>query len=488
MSKPVAEFTLTISNGSSQTHSAILLRKFFAMVFIQPGGKKLEIFIATVFGGIADHTIGRDGFPLPNYDKAENSTCYLNFEFQSKLLSKSGCKVEDNTESFCNQPEQIKRVWCNLEETGISEYIDEKTAAIELKNLYPELYKQGNPTLMLDPGMRPKVYKIEKGDAITHQCMAVWGSCRPSQGGEPKYTLSVPMKTDGLEAINWIKTELTLLEDILDRRIRFSVELAPGQTFYTPDFTWYFAPPSGSAVAEDTAMLTLGKDGKDVPNNIQNVRDDTTVLFKEWKDLYIEDRRKARAQPKLLDQWQSPFKALSDAGRITASFEIFNPEQKDNHQFMVGLVVAFVLSFCSDKTRINDFYECLKASCQCAVLGDCFCESLCNTVSILAPFVVLINFWSYAFAPKKCLPASWKEDNLGMWRCLHILRGIALSTFSALAVYIFGVWPVAGKEVGRFITCDWNRKIIYIAFSINMLCSVVHIVLMKLRYKRSPKY
>lgn len=485
MSKSAAEFILTISNGSSQAHPAILLRKFFAMVFIQPGGKKLEIFIATVFGGIANDTIRRDGFPLPNYDKDANSTCYLNFEFRSKLLSEGGCTVKDITKSFCSQPKQIERVWCNSEEEGITEYSDERNAALELKKLYPEFYKQGEPTLMLAP-VRPKVYKIVKGNAVTHQCMAVWGDCQLPQGDEPKYALSVPIKTDGLEAVNWIKTELVLSEDVLDRRIRFSVELAPGQTFYTPDFTWYFAPPSGSAVAEDTAMLTLGKDGKDVPNNIQNVRDDTTVLFHEWKELYIEDRRKARAQPKLLDQWQSPFKALSEAGRITASFEIFNPEQKDNHQFMVGLVVAFVLSFCSDKTRINDFYECLKANCQCA--NGCFCESFCNGVSILAPFVVLINFWSYAFDPQKCLPASWKEDNLIMWRCLHILRGIALGTFSALAVYIFGVWPVAGKAVGQFITCNGNRIIIYIVFGINMFCNVVHIVLMKLRYKRSPKY
>lgn len=483
------EITLTISNGSNQAHPAILLRKFFAMVFIEPGGKKLSIFIATVFGGVADDAKTRDGFPLVNYDKDPDKNCFLNFKFQSKTLSKSGCCVSDITDSFCHQTEQIGRVWCNTDEDGVIEHTDEKAAASKIKELYKELHQEGKAKVSLDPNSRPKVYEIKKGDSLAHHFMAIRGKFTSLQQDEPEYSLAVPIKVDGLEAINWVKTELVLTESILDHRIHFTVQLGPDQTFYTPDFTWYFAPPPGSAVNENTATLILGSNGKEIPNNIQNVRDDTTVLFKEWVELDIEDRRKARVQPKQLDQWQSPFTALSDAGRISVSFEIFDPQKESNRQFMVGLVVAFILAFCSDKTRINDFYECLKKICQCdATVETCACQILCNWISILAPFTVLITFYTYAYDPKRCLTSSWKDRHHRLWYGLNFLRCASFISFGVLAVYIFGLWPVATNIIGRFISCSWNKGIIIVLFFVNLLVSVLHIGIMKIRLKRSPKY
>ncbi len=449
----------------------------------------MTIFIATVFGGVADTKKMRDGFPLVNYSKEPGGTCYLNFDFQSKILAKGGCLVEDVTESFCQQMEKVRLVWCDANEDGIAEYTDEKAAACRLKELYSDLYQQRDAHISLEPASRPAVYEIKKGDSFPHQCMAIRGQYTPPLQGESKYSLSVPLMVDGLEAINWVKTELTLTESVLDRRVHFSVKLGPGQTFYTPDFTWYFAPPPGSAVNEDTAMLILGDHGREIPNNIQNLRDDTTVLFREWEKLDIEGRRKARIQPKQLDEWKAPFTALSEARQLTVSFEIFNPEKESNRQFMMGLVVAFVLSFCSDKTRINDFYDCLKLFCKCTTTGGtCICKSFCNGISIIAPLVVLITVWVYAYAPQKCLPSSWRERHHCLWRVLIGLRCAVFFSFSLLAIYIFGLWPVITQTMGRFISCSWNQRILLTGCAINLICGVVHIGLMKILLKRSPKF
>ena len=492
MSKATEQkITLSISNGSNRTHPAILLRKFFAMFFIEPGGKKLNIFIATIFGGIADNSKTQNGFPMVNYSKSADEECFLNFDFQSTNLCKENCHITDITDSFCKQTEEIKRVWCDTSDSGITEYADEQTIANKLKELYSEFYQKEPAKISLDPSSHLTVYEIQKGHSHTHHCMAVKGDYTSHSNDSLQYSLSVPakMKFDGLEAMNWIKTELTLAESILDHRVLFSIKLDSKSVFYTPDFTWYFAPPPGNIVNENTATLTFGSDGEKIFNNIQNVRDDTTVLFKEWVDLDIEDRKKARVQLKLLDQWQSPFIALSKAKEITVGFEVLEPQKEANRQFLVGLVVAFILSFCSDKTRINDFYACLQQICQCMKEGAiCSCKNFCNWISILAPLVVLFTYYVYAYNPQKCLPLSRKKRHPKLWRWLHIFRYASFITFGFLVSYIFGLWPVATYFMGRFISCGTNKIIILIAFLMNLIFSTIYICIMRFRLKRSPKY
>ena len=487
MPKPAPEIRLTISNGSNQAHPEILLRKFFAMVFIDTDGKKLDIFIATVFGGIADNGKKlQDGFPFVNYDKDSHKKCFLNFTFQSKILAES--HVEDVTDRFCQQTSEIKRVWCDDgDDDGIKEYTDERAAADSLAKLYPKFYSTDKAVISLNPNTHPKVYEIKKGSSPEHHCMAIRGSYTPpSEKGKAEYSLSVPAKVDGLEVINWVRTELDLTESISDRRIHFAIELGHGQIFYTPDFTWYFAPSFGNAVNEDTAALVLGEKGKEIPNNIQNVRDDTTVRFQEWVDLDIEDRKKARVQLKQVDQWRSSATAFSDVGRIAVSFETIDPQKETNRQFIVGLVVAFILAFCSDKTRINDFYACLQEYCQCG--AACGCQIFCNCISILAPFVVLLTFCAYTYNPKRCLPPSWKGRFPHKWRFINFLRSVTFITFGVLAVYIFGLWPIATNIIGGLISCGWNKGIIISLFLLNLIFSALHIGIMQFRLRCSPKY
>ena len=486
MAKSAPEIKLIISNGSNQTHPEILLRKFFAMVFIDTTGKRLDIFIATVFGGVADNKKKmQDGLPFVNYDKDRQKKCFLNFKFQSKILAKS--RVKNVTDHFCQQTSEIRRVWCDDDDDyGIREYADEKTVAEKLEELYREFYSPGKASVSLDPVTHPKVYEIKKGASSEHHFMAVPGIYSCSRGDEAEYSLTAPVNVDGLEVINWVRAELDLTESISDRRIHFAIELGQNQTFYTPDFTWYFAPPFGSAVNEDTAALILGKGGKEIPNTLQNVRDDTTGLFPEWVELDIEDRKKARVQLKQLDKWRSSATAFSDVGRIAVSFETFDPQKETNRQFIVGLVVAFVLAFCSDKTRINDFYGCLKEYCQCG--ETCGCQIFCNWISILAPFVVLLTFCAYAYDPKKCLPSSWKGRRSELWNRLIACRYVAFLSFIVLAIYIFGAWPGVTHFMGGFISCDWNKKIIIGLFLINLISGAWQVRIMKYQLKCSPKY
>lgn len=487
MARP--EIKLKISNGSSASYSEILLRKFFAMVFIDSGGKKLDVFIATIFGGVADPAQNKDGFPLANYGQTTN-TCFLNFAFESHGVSVQDSQITDITDSFCRQKDKIKSVWCNEDEPGLEEHNTEGAVVQRLKEMYPALYPAADPHVSLDPNTCSTVYEIRKGSAPTHCCLAVKGACKIEAGekDKPRYMLSVPpkMRVDGMEAMNWIHTEITLSESILNRHILFSIDL--GQKFYTPDFTLYFAPPAGKTVNEDTAALTLKNSAKGIPNNIQNVRDDTTVLFQEWVALDIEGRKKARIQLRQLDAWKPPFTALSDAGGLSVECEIFEPDQANNYQFLLGLVVAFILSFCSDKTRINDFYECLEPFCQCEKVGGVclLCKRLCSWISILAPVVVLTTFSVYAYNLKKCLPSTFPKKHRVQWVLLRVCRGVSFISFSALAVYIFGLWPVASHLIGGVISCFWNEVGIITGFGLNFLSSAVYIFILSVIWKRPP--
>ncbi len=501
-SKGQYNISLQISNGNNVTYKEILLRKLFGMVFIDSTGKKLNIFIATVFGGIAADKRD-DGFPLPNYKKAGNTTCFLDFKFESDLLDLPKCTVSDISGKFWEQRQAIAQVWCDS--------ADEKSEAFEYKNdqnkvtqmiqqMYPTLYPKGATVdISVNPQWSEFYGVIRQSSKSTHQFMAVKGKVEFDNAKKGEYKISMPTLEDGLEATNWVQVDLALKESILNRRVTFSIEFDPdkqneGQTvFYTPDFTWYFAPPMGLMVNENTAILKLGE--KEILNNIQSVRDDTTVLFEEWVALNIVERKKARIQLKQLDDWHPPYTLLSEKKSLAIIIETSNPQASSNRQFLMGLMVAFILSFCSDKTRINDFYECLHQTCDCipamangAVAAECFCKSFCNGISFFAPVLVLMTLYTFACRPRDCIFPNWEEGHPKLYKALKWGRYLTILVFLLLIIYIFCIWPIAAEFVGRYITCTLNRAIIIFLAAACFILNLAFILIMKLKFKAQPKY
>ncbi|MCI9141091.1 MAG: hypothetical protein HFH87_00545 [Lachnospiraceae bacterium] len=468
------EIRLKISNPINMTYKKILLRKFFYMVFISADGKKLDVYIATVFGGITQDITELDKI-YSSVQHDPQDACSLEFAFftpenDGKLIEK--VSFTNLTDSFCQQPQWIGKVWGACES-----YTDQKSIAELLKKTYPSLYPSGKGEANIDMNASPKIYYIKKGDKPSHICIADKG--RYEDVSEPSrhryayklYNQNKGKKIDGLEIMNWIKADITLSSNILKEPVLFSVELEQGKII-TPDFTWYFAPPAGYVVSENSSVR-IGEKGmaKEEKNAIQGVMDETTVLFSEWdkSPLSIKERKKSRVLFKA-----APVKDidnLSEDTVLAVALYMTSPQEPTNRQFWIGLIIAFLLSFCSDKTRINDYYSCLKLSCTC-VENACFCEYVCNALSILSPILLLCTFFTFIMSPQKCFPPDAPKWTV----CFKVCRICGFVFTALLMVYVFGLWFLVPVWLISFISCRLNIWILGLLFFLAAIANIVYLI------------
>ena len=280
---------------------------------------------------------------------------------------------------------------------------------------------------------------------------------------------------NGLEAINWIKVSITLSGrlkenhkkgDNPNNRIAFSVEF--DGVYFSPDFTWYFAPPRGYIVGQESKVAF---NGKDFPNTLQSVSDYTTVEFKQWvkRPESILERKKTR----MLFPDENKNEQLQP---ITVSLQLENPHQHDNLQFFTGLLVAFLLAFCSDKTRVNDYYSCLHGICSCAD-NKCKCLSVVNSLTIVTPFLLLLMFLVVVMWPGRALSKNAKGRQKGINCLFYGCVYLALLALGVLVIYVYFLWlifPDFMKSIG--ITCHWNKGLILGSYICTGLPSLAYLV------------
>lgn len=460
------EIKLRISNPlSNMIYKSVLLRKFFCMVFIDTSGQKLDVFIATVFGGIKKDIQNTDEvYSLVQYDSKK--PCSLQFEFLScgdeKLIK--NVAFNDKTQSFWEQPSCIEKIWGKC-----TAYNDQKKVDELIKKMYPSLYSDGRDAIV---DVEKTIYHFSQGDKLSHSCIVAQGKYEEIANiGEHKYSLSFPNGTDGLEAMNWIHAEISLTSNILNKTVLFSIELEKDK-IYTPDFTWYFAPPAGNIVSGES-KLKIGITDEHIEENcIQTVSDETTVVFNEWRDppLAIEERKKSRVLFKSAPV--KDFMNLSKDEFFAVSLNITNPHILTNRQFFIGLLIAFLLAFCSDKTRINYFYECLHEKCMCSEVS-CICIYICNSINILAPILLLFTFFAFILTPKKAFPPRIsKTQNI----IFKLLRMVNITFTCLLLLYVFGLWLVIPSILQIFINCEINKLILEIGFGIAFSSSIAYLV------------
>lgn len=467
------EIRLKISNPNNMTYKKILLSKFFYMVFISPDGKKLDVYIATVFGGITQDITELDRI----YESVQHDTqeaCSLEFTFsarenEGKLIE--GISFTNLTDSFCQQRQWIAKVWGECEVCT-----DQKSTAELLKETYPKLYPEGTSQANINMNTSPEIYYIKKGDKLSHICIADKGKYKDvsersqNKYGYKLYNQNKGRKIDGLEIMNWIKADISLSSNILKEPVLFSIELDQGKVI-TPDFTWYFAPPAGYIVSENSSVrIGEGSEPKVEKNAIQGVMDETTVLFNEWNKppLSIKERKKSRvlfkaAPVKNIDN-------LSEDGVLAVALYTTSPQEPTNRQFWVGLIIAFLLAFCSDKTRINDYYSCLKENCTCGE-SACICKYVCNAFSIFSPILLLCTFFTYILNPQKCFP-----PYVSKWRWFFKgCRVLGLVLTVLLMVYVFGLWFIVPGWLKSFISCRVNIRILGIVFFLGIIVNVIYL-------------
>jgi len=455
------------------TYKKILLRKFFYMVFISPDGKKLDIFIATVFGGITqDIKELNEIYASVRHDPQD--ACSLEFSFFSpendgKMIDE--ISFADLTDSFCHQTQWIGKVWGSCKP-----YSDQKSIVDLFQKTYPALYPQGTTQASIDMNTSPRIYYMNKGDKPSHICIADKGKYEDvSEPSQHKYAYKLcnqnkGKKIDGLEIMNWIKADITLSSNILKEPVLFSIEFDQGDVI-TPDFTWYFAPPASYVVSENSSVR-IGKKGdiKEEKNAIQGVMDETTVLFSEWDKppLSIKERKKSRVLFKT-----APVKNtnnLSDDGVLAVALYITSPQAPTNRQFWVGLIIAFLLAFCSDKTRINDYCLYLKGNCICGG-NECISEYVCNAFSIFSPLLLLCTFFTFILTPQKCFPpyvSRWRRFFKGC-------RVLGLAFTVLLMIYVFGLWFIVPGWLKGFINCRTNIWILGTMFSLGIVANGIYL-------------
>ncbi len=473
------EISLQISNPSNATYKSILLRKFFLMLFIDADGKKIHAYIASVFGGLQGTTDENAGTQqrlealLPvRYDPKDE--CYLMFKISSDSGLIDSVNFEDKTKSFCNQPKWVTKVW------GENHRCEDKSAVKDhLQELYESRYN-GSLPFKVDSGA--PIYFFSEDNRPFHSFLAAEGRYEKSDGFQ--YRLLVPKdqgEVAGIEAINWIKADISLKSDLRNHPISFSIKF--DGKFYTPDFTWYLAPPAGYIVNEESSIKVNGI-GTD-KNAISAVSDETDVLFKEWKDERIMERRKSRV---LLNAVSGcDVLNLSKHEKLTVHLHIANPQGTSNRQFILGLLVAFLLSFCSDKTRINDYYSCLLSYCTCADKTEDYCSKcslVCNAISVAAPALILLAFLVWVLDPKRCFPRYSAGASQRGQCILGVMRIIGIFLTIALAGYVFVVWLLWPDLLG-FMGCDWNNGILTIGFSIAFVINLVYLIYCLCYLKRS---
>lgn len=453
------EIGLHISNPSDKVYRSILLRKFFLMLFIDSDGKKIHAYVASVFGGL-EKTAGEDNVTsqeveslLPVSHKP-NEACYLMFKFSSENDLIDSVNFEDKTKSFCDQPEWVSKVW------GKSERCEHKTEVdTHLKTLYKDHY-EGTVPVTVDSST--PIYFFSQSNRQLHSFLAAEGRYEKREGYQ--YRLHLPeeqIEYVGIEALNWIKADISLKSDLRSHPISFSIYFE-GE-FYTPDFTWYLAPPAGYIV-DGASCVKVGDMGAD-KNAISAVSDETDVRFKEWDGERIIERKKSRILFNTISNC-NPLN-LSKHKKLTVHLHVANPHGVSNRQFLLGLLVAFLLSFCSDKTRINDYYSCLFKYCTCLDKTGDFCSKcsfICNAISVAAPVLILMTFLVWVLNPKRCFP--WyglKKIEKGAQPILRVVRVAGTVLTIALAGYVFVVWLLWPDCISG-IGCDWNSRILTIGF------------------------
>lgn len=447
------DINLTISNMNNHEFNTILFRKFFNMVFIDPKGKILHIYTATIFTG-AEQSNSQIECPVP---KASTKKCRLNFLYE---VSGSESICFDNiTDSLVAQNEHLSKVWYHCEElksqTDISQKLD-------------HLYSEKSTVPSMDQG---KHFLFIHGPATagtaagSHCCVASEGEFEHTSE-ENNYSLYCG-EYFGVEAINWVKTTINMSDSVLNKNISFKVSFEGEDKFYTPDFTWYFAPPANYVVDGNCTEVIVG--GSSEKNGIASVAEKTTVDFKEWvNEEKINERNKSRIIC-LKELIKGDLTYLSNK-TIQVDLTFVNPKKHANRQFFMGLIVAFALSYCSDKTRLNDYLACLKEYCTCPE-SMCDCAKLNNIQGVAFPILILLVFISLIFRGKTCLPTTNLKRKI-----LNILRYCGIITTILLLLYVFVIWLIIPNLVNQIgINCTINKIVIISLMFTGFIGNIIYI-------------
>lgn len=301
-----------------------------------------------------------------------------------------------------------------------------------------------------------------KGPA--HECIIEEGQYRHDPNKKNYYTLK-GSRYIGLEAVNWIKTTIKLKDSILEKPILFEIALDSTTRFCTPDFTCYFAPPKNYVLSENFTEVSIG-DSK-LPNLVAGVADATDVDFTEWTENEgIAERKKTRLT--IHSILATDFYCLSNKG-VKISTTFVDTKKHTNHQFIAGLIIAFLLSFCSDKTRIND---CLDSMNRLFSSFDTGCQRFLLLQSFTIPASVIVAYIALVFSKAEPRDAGDKKT-----KCFFtICRASSNLCILILVGYLFFGWFIFPEAIYQVIKdCCSNTILLSILTILGLLLNSITI-------------
>lgn len=367
---------LLIRNNDNYSFPEIIMRKFFNMIFISGNGKEMNIYTALAFNKKDSNDVNSINSNNKNKrtdnNKKDNTLvsglddndCSIKFKYSVKNSNFSEndnnvvkISYENLTDSLFIQHKTLEKVWATGDEKSANKYEDQK----ELMNaINKEFTVNNNGAVSANDG----VLYFSQPKKPWHTCFLSKGK-NFSVNNDGKY---VELKTDlahtkGLESLYWIRTKMVFPKRIVDSELSFTIKFE-GSEFHTPDFSWYIAPPEGYVVDVNNATVKYETDdteneSKERLNALMPVSDETTVPFNEWvHEEEIENRNKFRfIKGDVVECKESNW--LTDRKTLKMKIKLINPSQTEIKQFIFGLVLAFFLTVCFDKSIMKDAFVTL---------------------------------------------------------------------------------------------------------------------------------
>ncbi len=385
--------TYGIQNSTSESVKNVILRKFFQMVFMSDDRKSLHIYSASVLGASNDD-VAEDNKSLIS-DLEQVKQFRMRFEFSVAAIDNNEIveiRHEDITSGehgFLNEIECIRKVWGDKCKT----IVDDQKSVVNCLQILTDgsVDKEKASSLVQHPllwieenksGVDSSWYKSLSIQGVFDEAANLTDSVSKKEVAERSaYTISVPRISQelprGLELVNWVRTIIQFKYPVDSTDINYVIKKTAGgdvpYTIYSPDFTWYFAPPVKSFIESKNCLVEIKRGANGQPdicncplqkqkrtfysndkyqNSINPVPNKLTVNFHFWdKEENINARQKYRLSSR--DILPTP-QTFADISEISIFLDMSDEHNRGNRQFILGLFISFALSFGIDSGRLEE--------------------------------------------------------------------------------------------------------------------------------------
>lgn len=425
-------------------YGTVMFTKFFNMIFIGEDGQSLNIYTAVIFSARPEKNIlPIDFYSTPRQSSDENTEFKIKLQYDGVKCA----KFSNLTDSFISQAEILKQIWgcCTIiEEAQLSE-IDKKTYIS--KGLGKALCIANNNT-----SNGKGIVAIKSNFEILSE--------------QNSYTLSAQTGNEH-EYISWIKAEIQLEKPIIGDRFSFRIDFnfdINNWTIYCPDYTWYICTPQVYS-NEPNEMLVQFADKKVRKNMMQPLNDQSALNLQEW--LFQENINKCRRCRLLYAKQKEPQMTLKNSITIEMFID-YAYDRHGNKQFFEGLIVAFLISYVADWTKL---VEILK-------IANITSETVVYLYSFLFPITV-IEIFLVSIVPLRIVE---QKINLPYKKkTLELLKFSAIVT-GALGLFLFFcVIPILSIVSTVNINSAWTYIVCCMCFLSIFLSMVYFLVIKKYR-------